>query len=346
MFRTLNTRALLAATLSVIILSVAIIAGSRRLQNFDAALVAYLFGTIFSTFGIIYRYTMWLQRPPTRLYWKRGWQLFFSGRMLIHGIAFLKHVVKDIIIQKFVLARGRVRWTGHMLMAAGCILAFAVTLPMTFGWIHFTLNEGEPLTYTAHTFGFPVFEFQLETPFAYVIFHVLDWASFAVIAGVTLILRRRLKNLGLIAVQTFEGDWLPLIILLAISITGLGLTWDYEFMQGKAHQFMAITHAITVILFLVWLPFGKFFHIFQRPAQLGIAVYRNEGKLGPQAKCPHTGSDFAPQLQINDLKIVTKEVGFDYTLKDGSSHLDLSPQGKRAALARAQMKAREGNYFG
>jgi dolichol-phosphate mannosyltransferase len=25
--------------------------------------------------------------------------------------------------------------------------------------------------------------------------------------------------------QTFEGDWLPLILLLAISITGLGLTW-------------------------------------------------------------------------------------------------------------------------
>jgi hypothetical protein len=27
---------------------------------------------------------------------------------------------------------------------------------------------------------------------------------------------------------------------------------------------------VTVILTLLWLPFGKFFHIFQRPAQIGV----------------------------------------------------------------------------
>ena len=32
------------------------------------------------TFGITYRYAMWLQRPPTRMYWRRGWQAFFSPR--------------------------------------------------------------------------------------------------------------------------------------------------------------------------------------------------------------------------------------------------------------------------
>jgi len=66
---------------------------------------------------------------------------------------------------------------------------------------------------------------------------------------------------------------LPLLLLLAISLTGLGISLDYKFMEGKAHQFMAITHAITVILFLLWMPFGKFYHIIQRPAQLGIAIY-------------------------------------------------------------------------
>ena len=25
---------------------------------------------------------MWLQRPPTRMYWRRGWQAFFSRRTL------------------------------------------------------------------------------------------------------------------------------------------------------------------------------------------------------------------------------------------------------------------------
>jgi hypothetical protein len=115
--------------------------------------------------------------------------------------------------------------------------------------------------------------------------------------GVLIFMRRRLTDLGQIALQTFEGDWLPLILLLAISVTGLGLTWDYDFMDGKYYSFMAVTHGITVILFLIWIPFGKFFHIIQRPAQLGIAIYRKADAEGPQAVCPHTGQEFASQMR-------------------------------------------------
>jgi tellurite resistance protein TehA-like permease len=31
------------------------------------------FATLFAAFGITYRYAMWIQRPPTRMYWRRGW---------------------------------------------------------------------------------------------------------------------------------------------------------------------------------------------------------------------------------------------------------------------------------
>ena len=63
-------------------LAAAIVVGSRNLQHFDAALVGYTFATLFATFGISYRYAMWLNRPPTRMYWRRGWQAFFSRRWL------------------------------------------------------------------------------------------------------------------------------------------------------------------------------------------------------------------------------------------------------------------------
>jgi hypothetical protein len=49
-------------------LAALIVAGSRRLQHFDAALVGYTFAVLFATFAITYRYSMWLQRPPTRRY--------------------------------------------------------------------------------------------------------------------------------------------------------------------------------------------------------------------------------------------------------------------------------------
>ena len=57
-----------------IVLAVLIYFGSRNLSHFDAALVGYTFAVLFATFGIVYRYAMWLQRPPTAICWKRGWR--------------------------------------------------------------------------------------------------------------------------------------------------------------------------------------------------------------------------------------------------------------------------------
>jgi hypothetical protein len=223
-----------------------------------------------------------------------------------------------------------------------------VTIPLTFGWIHFGLKNGTIDTYEAWVFGFRIFEFPLHTILAFNIFHILDWAAIAVIIGAGIMMRRRLTEPGLIATQTFQDDWLPLILLMAISVTGLGLTLDYDFLQGRVHQFMAITHAITVILFLIWIPFGKFFHIFQRPLQLGVDLYRAESGLGEKAICPHTGEAFASKMHVEDLKRVTAELGFNFNLREGTSHLDLSPQGKRARLAQAHLRERQksGAYFG
>ena len=56
------------------------------------------------------------------------------------------------------------------------------------------------------------------------------------------------------------------------------LTASYTWMKGYAYDFLAILHAITVIVTLLWLPFGKFFHIFQRPAQLGVELLQGRGR--------------------------------------------------------------------
>lgn len=348
MLNTLNPIALLVATAATLGLVVSIIIGSRNLGNFDAALVAYLFGCIFACFGVVYRYFVWLQRPPTWRYFERGWRLFFTGQMIPYGLELTKHFITQFIGQQFIRNRGKVRGYGHMLMAGGCMLAFAVTFPLVFGWINFGLKPGGIDTYEIYTFGFKTMEFPIHSWIAFLLFNALNWSSILVIAGVMMLMRRRLTHAGQIAIQTFEGDWLPLLLLLAISVTGLGITLDYKFMEGKSHQFMAITHAITVILFLIWMPFGKFYHIIQRPAQLGIAIYRKAGARGKQAVCPHTTKEFTSQMHVDDLKTVTAQLGFDYTRKDGYSHLDYSPQGKRALLAKAHLKARQesGYFFG
>ena len=63
------------ATLWTGLLVAAIVVGSRNLQNFDAALVIYTFAVVFATWGVAYHYAVWLQKPPTRVFWRRGWQL-------------------------------------------------------------------------------------------------------------------------------------------------------------------------------------------------------------------------------------------------------------------------------
>ena len=94
-----------------------------------------------------------------------------------------------------------------------------------------------------------------------------------------------MREHGAAVVQQFGEDFLPLIMLFAISITGLMLTASYTWLRGYAYDFLAILHAVTVIFTLLWLPFGKFFHIFQRPAQLGVSFYKDLGERKP-ATCP------------------------------------------------------------
>lgn len=354
MHSSLNKKALFIAMITTLLCVVISFYGSRKLQNFDPALIAYLFGTLFALFGGIYRYCVWLQRPPTWMYFRRTWQFVFSGRFFVHLFSLISDSIKNIVFQRFIYPRGKKRWFAHFMLATGCMAAFAITIPLTLGWIHFTLDPGTALDpgatrlYNANFFGFQVMSFQLDSVPAFLIFHALTWCSWLVIAGAVIFLVRRMTNAGLIATQTFEGDLLPLILLIIISVTGLGLNYSYAFMKGIAYDFMAVTHTISVILFLVWIPFGKFFHIIQRPAQIGAHIYKKEGMKRGMAVCPHTGQEFATRLHVDDLKTVTGQLGFNFTLEDGTSHLDYSPEGKRSLLARAHLRARQegGSLFG
>ena len=50
------------------------------------------------------------------------------------------------------------------------------------------------------------------------------------------------------------GRGLALLALFAISMTGLMLTASYTWMRGYGYDFLAVLHAITVIVTLLWLP--------------------------------------------------------------------------------------------
>jgi nitrate/nitrite transporter NarK len=337
------------ATLVTAALAALIVVGSRNLQHFDAALVGYTFATLFATFGISYRYAMWLNRPPTRMYWRRGWQAFFSRPALGgNAIGLIRRALVEFAANAYIFRRGRLRGLAHWLIMWGCVLAAAITFPLVWGWIHFETVPGDLHTYRTFVFGLPVQDFPVESLFAFVIFHGLVWSSFLVIAGVMLAFRRRMVDHGAVAVQQFGQDILPLLLLFAISVTGLMLTASYTWMRGYAYEFLAILHAATVILTLLWLPFGKLFHVFQRPAQLGVGFYRDAANREEQAPCRRCRQPFAGASMVRDLTIVERELGFRYELPDGGHYQDVCPKCRRAlfglaqgALWRAYLSARE-----
>ncbi|MCA9446891.1 MAG: hypothetical protein KC931_07240, partial [Candidatus Omnitrophica bacterium] len=142
------------------------------------------------------------------------------------------------------------------------------------------------------------------------------------------------------AVQRFGEDILPLVLLFAITLTGLLLWVSYTWMHGSGYEFLAILHAITVIFTLLWLPFGKFFHIFQRPAQLGVAFYKDTGEAGEQAHCRRCGDAYASRMHVEDLIEVEKQLGYRYDIADESiEHYQwICPRCRRSILALAQSK--------
>ena len=330
------------ATLWTGVLVAAIVLGSRNLQNFDPALVIYTFAIIFATWGVVYHYSVWIRKPPTRVYWQRGWQLFRERGVFRSLVQVISLVGTHLLSQTFIAKRSRLRWAMHQLIFWGCLLAAAITFPLVFGWIHFTSDPNDQMVYVTYLFGYPTGRFHLHTFTALLLFHGLDIAAFLVLGGIGLSLWRRMRDEGARAVQTLAMDFWPLILLFAISITGLALTVSQEWLGGSFYDFIAILHAITVIAALLYLPFGKFFHIFQRPAQLGVKLYQQAGAEGSGAICARCGERYASRMHVEDLKKVLPQMGFNYSMPGAVSNWqELCPACKRKSISLAQLRLKE-----
>lgn len=330
------------ATLWTALLVAAIVVGSRNLQNFDPALVIYTFAVVFATWGVVYHYNVWLEKPPTRVYWNRGWELYRRQGILRSFVRVLSLAVTHIGAQTFIARRSRLRWWMHQCLFWGCLLAVAITFPLVFGWIYFRSAPGDQLSYVTYVFGFPAGQFRLNTILAWTLFHGLDISAVLVLTGITLSLWRRMTDKGARALQQFGMDFLPVILLFAISVTGLALTVSQEWLRGSAYSFLSIIHAVTVIAALLYLPFGKFFHIFQRPAQLGVKLYQEAGLQDPGAICARCGERFASRMHIDDIRAILPQLGFDYEMPGPAGYWqELCPACKRKTLSIAQLRIKE-----
>ena len=318
----------------------AIYAGSHRLKYFDWALTTYAVGSIFAAFAVAYRYAVWAQRPPTMMYLKRGWQMFLSRRRNTPILG--KRLLDNFVLQKFITRRGAERWLMHACLSWGGMLAFALTFPLVFGWIHFETLPDDAEVYRVLLFGFQVEQFPVHSALGFLHFNLLNISAVLMLVGLTLSVKLRITDRGELATQTFADDVLPLLLLFAVSVTGLMLTVSSLFLDGYGFQFIGMAHAASVIGLLLYLPFGKLFHIVQRPLSLGVSFYKEAGRKGARAFCRRCGEEYASQMHIEDLKTMLDQLGlnFRFATPDGEVHYqEICPPCRRRLLALNQGKA-------
>jgi hypothetical protein len=309
-----------AAALATLVLLALIYFGSRRLADFDAALVGYAVGSVVALAAIVYRYTLWITRPPTWRYWKAGWTHFLSWRNFRHYTALIPVAWwTDIFAQTFILKRSRQRWMMHMCIFWGVVLSCAVTFPLTFGWIRFTLVP--PDNYEAWFFGLPIFQFPIEAGTGFAIYHVLDFTAVLLIVGLAIAFFRRTSDVGLLTSQRFGFDLVPVVLLFAIAVTGLALTASSLWWEGRYYWFISLVHQVIVVGWLLSLPFGKFFHIVQRPASIGVTLYQtvnqdveHYGQRPQTGACRRCGRELPSQQFVDDLKNTLSELGMNFEL--------------------------------
>ena len=334
------------AALSAILLIALMYAGSRGFRDFDPALIGYAVASIFALAAIVYRYSLWITRPPTWRYFRAGWVNFFSWENFRRYTSLVPVMSwRDIFGQTFLLNRSFERWLMHMCISWGVILSCCITFPLTFGWLRFTLAGTDH--YQLWFFGLPMFRFAIEGVIGFLLFHGLDITAVILIVGLGIALKRRLEDVGLRTTQRFGFDLVPLVLLFAIAVTGLALTASSTWWQGRYYWFISLTHQVIVVAWLISLPFGKFFHIFQRPASMGVTLYQTvnqglaetEGKDAHTVACRRCGRELPSRQFIEDLKGTLRDLGQNYQVTSDAVLQDFCPTCKRIVRGHAYYDA-------
>ncbi len=278
--------------LTVFGLIILVFIGTRMFTHIDLNLYGYMVGTVVFIGGFFYRFIAWGERPPTKIIIKKGLKLLFRKSTP-------KTSVEHLATYNFIWNRGIYRWTQHLLLGWGCILSCFVTFPLVFGWMYFTMQDNG--YYTIVLMGIDIMKIKADGIIGFLSYNALNFTAMMVIAGVSMALYRRIKNMQARAEQNFIYDFMPLYLLLFISVTGLLLTFMNVFLHGAGQPIMSIIHQFSVIITLIYLPFGKLAHIPFRPMSVLAKNYREHYAKQAMKECKVCGEKFVSNEQSQDV---------------------------------------------
>ncbi|WP_332697450.1 MFS transporter [Halalkalibacter lacteus] len=310
--------------------------GTGKFSHVDKMLFGYLIASFVFAIGMTIRMCAWAVRPASHQVLKRSFSnMKKKKRANRNWKAIMKTFIDNIILQKFIFKRGIYRGIMHWLIAWGCIGSFAITFGLTFGLMHFKLVD--PQTYQMVVMGIPTIKMAAHGIFAELVYNGLNLTAMMVLIGVTMALIRRSKNEDVKVTQRVEFDLFPLYVLLTVTVTGLLLTVSYKFLGGFMHSYLALVHQITVVIFLVFFPFGKLFHLPVRPLTTAVPMNYQEVVGVDTRECKSCQAPYSNDDQIADVKEILEAQSFNLQLEDGSYLADYCPSCRRRIRVMKQL---------
>ncbi|MFD2680377.1 MFS transporter [Bacillus seohaeanensis] len=291
--------------------------GTEKFLHFDMALLGYLISSLIFAIGLTVRMCSWLIRPATRQVVKRSIKNMRERKRVKRNIgSIVKTAFENIFLQKFIFKRGIYRGIQHFMIAWGCVGSFAITFGLTFGWMHFELID--PEHYVIVVMGIETITMKAHGIFAELVYNGLNITAIMVLIGVCMALVRRIVNQDVKVTQRAEFDIFPLALLFAVTATGLILTVSYAFLDGWMHPYLTLIHQVTVVVLLVYFPFGKLFHLPIRPLATAVPMNYQEELRVDTRPCMACGNTYSSDDQITDVKGILEVQQFDFQLEDGT----------------------------
>ncbi|PYZ93539.1 MFS transporter [Salipaludibacillus keqinensis] len=316
--------------------------GTGQFSHMDWMLFGYMVSSFIFFIGITVRLTSWMMRPATHEVIKRSFENMRSRKSQKRNWkAITKTLIDNIILQKFIFKRGIYRGIQHWLIAWGCIGSLAITFGLTFGWMHFKLIDAT--TYQMVVFNVPLMNMAADGWVAQMFFEGLNITASMLFIGLAMAIWRRIHNHDLKVTQRAEFDLFPLYILLAVTLTGLFLTVSYKLLGGWMHPQLALIHQITVVIFLVYFPFGKLFHLPMRPMAMAVPMNYQEVLQVDTRNCAGCNELYSNDEQIADVKTILDAQAFDLKNNEGDWLADYCPACRRKLRVMNQLNIPKGS---
>ncbi|UCZ51989.1 MFS transporter [Bacillus shivajii] len=329
------SKASMYSFLVVLALFFLMLIGSGSFVKVDLMFV-YIVASFIFFIGITVRLTAWLMRPATAEVMKRTIQNMKSKDRQKRNIkSMVITAIENIFLQKFIFKRGIYRGIQHWLIAWGCIGSLGITFGLVFGWVYFKLVD--PTTYQIVVFNIPTITLQANGWFAQIVYNGLNITSIMLLIGLIMAIARRINNHDTKVTERAEFDLFPLYVLLAVTVTGLLLTLSYKFLGGWMHSYMALVHQFTVVVFLVYFPFGKLFHLPIRPMAASVPMNYQETPEVDTKSCYGCNELYSNDDQITDVQGILGKQAFDFETEEGKQLSDYCPACRRKIRVMSQL---------